>query len=342
MNNILLLFLLLIGIAGVLNGFFLFFYIYFGYSKKNPANKYLAFLVLLLTVRMAKSILSSIIPVNFLVIHIGLAAFASVGPMLFFYLRKSMNPKLSFYGVEFLHFIPSFIVLSSGLLPYPQNDPIWDLRYNLIMVQIMAYLVLSSHYFFKIKNNHMVLPYKNNWYLFIISSVALIWMSYAITWWIGLLPYLSGTFLFCLFIYTLIYLWLNKKQINESFEKYKNSVLNKSDSSALFQKLMRFMKSSKPFLDNEITLSKLASQLETKSHLLSQIINENFNTNFFDFINSYRIDEVKERLVSPAFAKLTIAAIAYDCGFNSISSFNSAFKKKEKVSPREYREKHIK
>jgi AraC-like DNA-binding protein len=187
----------------------------------------------------------------------------------------------------------------------------------------------------------MVMPYKISWYTFIIGFVALIWISYGITWWTGLLPYLSGTFLFGLFIYTLIYLWLNKKQINESFEKYKNSILTKSDSLELFQKLMVVIKSSKPFLDNEISLSKLASQLETKPHLLSQAINENFNTNFFDFINSCRIDEVKARLVSPEFTKLTIAAIAYDCGFNSISSFNSAFKKKEKVSPSSFRANYL-
>lgn len=332
--------LIIIGITGVLNGFFLFFYLYFGYSKKNPANKYLAFLVLFLTVRMAKSILTSIVPVHFIVIHIGLAAFVCVGPELLFYIRKSVNPKLMFSGIEYLHYIPGLLVLCCVFLPYPPNDPKWDIRYNLIMFQILGYLIYTAWYFHRKGEHSLIMPYKTGWYRFIIGSVALIWLSYGITWWIGILPYLSGTFLFGLFIYILIYLWLNKKQINESFERYKNSILSKTDSLALYQKLTVVMKSSKPFLNNEISLSKLASQLETKPHLLSQVINENFNTNFFDFINSCRIEEVKERLTSPEFAKLTIAAIAYDCGFNSISSFNSAFKKKEKINPREYRDKH--
>jgi AraC-like DNA-binding protein len=208
------------------------------------------------------------------------------------------------------------------------------------MLQILGYLIITAHYFIRKRDHSLIMPYKTGWYRFIIGSVALIWLSYGITWWTGVLPYLSGTFLFCLFIYILIYLWLNKKQINESFEKYKNSILTKSDSIALFQKLTVLMKSSKPFLNNEISISKLASLLDTRPHLLSQVINENFNTNYFEFINSCRIDEVKQRLISAEFANLTIAAIAYDCGFNSISSFNSAFRKKEKISPREFREKH--
>jgi AraC-like DNA-binding protein len=227
------------------------------------------------------------------------------------------------------------------LLPYPPDDPIWNIRYNLIMFQIFTYLLFTGYYFFRERDPSLIMPYKIGWYKFVIGSVALIWLSYAITWWIGILPYLSGTFIFCLFIYILIYLWLNKKQINESFEKYRNSILTKSDSLALFQKLSVVMKNTKPFLDNGISLSKLAFQLETKPHLLSQVINENFNTNFFDFINSCRIDEIKERLISPEYLKFTIAAIAYDCGFNSISSFNSAFKKKEKISPRKYREEYL-
>ncbi len=340
MINILMISLLLIGITGVLNGFFLFFYLFFGYSKKNPADKYLAFLVLFITVRMAKSIIASIVPVDFIVIHTGLAAFACVGPVLLLYISKSINPQRTFTKIKSLHFAPAILVLSSAFLPYPQNDPVWDIRYNLIMIQIAVYIFLAGYHFRKKKDSSLILPHPDKWYLFVIGAVALIWLSYGITWWTGVLPYLSATVLFCLFVYMLFFLWRKKNQINESFEKYRNSILTKPESQALFQKLMTVMINTKPFLDNDITLSKLALQLETKPYLLSQVINENFYTNFFDFINAYRVDEVKVRLISPEYTKLTIAAIAYDCGFNSISSFNSAFKKKEKVSPRKYREEN--
>lgn len=338
MEKLIFLILVLIGITGVLNGFFLFFYLLIVYSKKNPAEKYLAFLVLFLTIRMAKSIIASLTPVNFIIIHIGLAAFISIGPMLLLYIRKSINPQLTISVIDVLHFVPAVLVMSCIFLPYPQSDPVWNTRYDLIMLHILTYLVLTISYFLR-KEDSKILPYKKEWYIFLIGAIALIWLSYGITWWIGILPYLSGTFLFCLFVYMILFLWLRKKRINDSFERYKNSILSKADSIALFQKLIVVMEKSKPFLDNKISLSKLASLLDTKSHFLSQVINENQNKSFFDFINSYRIDEIKERLVSSKYSNLTIAAIAYDCGFNSISSFNSAFRKIVKQSPSEFREK---
>ncbi len=181
-------------------------------------------------------------------------------------------------------------------LPYSQDDPIWNLRYNLIMFHILVYIALTSLYFYRKKDNHTSLPYKKSWYIFLICSVSLIWLSYGITWWIGILPYLSATFLFCIFIYMILYLSLKRKQLNESFEKYRKSLLSREDSLALSRKIAALMETSKPFLENEITLSKLACQVDTKPHLLSQAINENFSMNFFDFINSYRIEEIKERL----------------------------------------------
>jgi hypothetical protein len=60
---------------------------------------------------MAKSIISSIMPVSFIIIHIGLASFVSIGPMLFLYIRKSLDPRMKVSGIESLHFIPAFLVM---------------------------------------------------------------------------------------------------------------------------------------------------------------------------------------------------------------------------------------
>jgi len=70
---------------------------------------------------------------------------------------------------------------------------------------------------------------------------------------------------------------------------------------------------------------------------LSQIINERCGKNFTDFINSYRLIEAKKKLSSKEYKHLTIMSIAQECGFNSISSFNTAFKKQNHCTPSQLR-----
>ena len=97
------------------------------------------------------------------------------------------------------------------------------------------------------------------------------------------------------------------------------------------------MSEKKPYLENELTLAKLAEMLSVPQHHLSQILNEKLNQNFFDFVNNYRIQEAKKLLVSPDGGLLTILAIAEEVGFNSKSAFNNAFKKVTNTTPSEFR-----
>lgn len=96
------------------------------------------------------------------------------------------------------------------------------------------------------------------------------------------------------------------------------------------------MDAKKPYLNMYLNLSELAESLNTYPHYLTQILNTIFYQNFYDFINSYRTDEAKNELINPHNNNLTILAIAYNCGFNSKSSFNRIFKQKTGVTPSEY------
>ena len=96
------------------------------------------------------------------------------------------------------------------------------------------------------------------------------------------------------------------------------------------------MENEKPYLDSKLSLKQLAAFLELSTNHTSQIINENLNKNFFDFVNDYRINEVKKCLSDSKFSQYTLLAIAYECGFNSKSSFNSLFKIKTGLTPSEY------
>jgi len=92
-------------------------------------------------------------------------------------------------------------------------------------------------------------------------------------------------------------------------------------------KLLAYMENQKPYLEPELTLSELAKQLNTNTSVLSKVINDGTGRNFNDFINSYRVQEVINKLKAGEHETQTLLGIAYDSGFNSKATFNRAFKK---------------
>ena len=130
---------------------------------------------------------------------------------------------------------------------------------------------------------------------------------------------------------------VNQTEPNVDTSKYKNSPLTQDLSLAILDEIKQTMAVEKPYLDSQISLPELADKLGISVHYLSQTINEQLNQNFFDFINSYRIEEAKRRLASPECQKQSVLTIAMDAGFNSKSSFYNAFKKHMLMTPTQYR-----
>jgi AraC-like DNA-binding protein len=120
-------------------------------------------------------------------------------------------------------------------------------------------------------------------------------------------------------------------------KKYQRSTLKETEARLHFNNLLVKVSEEKLYLDPNLTLGKLAGMLCILPLHLSQIINDRCKQNFSDFINSYRIEEAKEKLASQKYEHLTIACIARESGFNSISSFNTAFKKKYNITPSQFR-----
>ena len=127
-----------------------------------------------------------------------------------------------------------------------------------------------------------------------------------------------------------------------SVRKYLKSGLDNDEKKLLLMQLNNYMNTQKPYLDPELNLKTLSDQLKTSPHKLSQIINESLNKNFFDFINEYRVEEMKKILLDPNYQKYSITPLAYECGFNSISAFYNIFKKQTSKTPAEYRKTYIK
>ncbi|MBM3437307.1 MAG: helix-turn-helix transcriptional regulator, partial [Bacteroidetes bacterium] len=100
--------------------------------------------------------------------------------------------------------------------------------------------------------------------------------------------------------------------------------------------LVRLMQHEKVYLDETLTLNKLSEQLEILPNYLSQVINERFDKNFYDFVNSYRIEEFKILVQRADNRNKTLLALALDSGFTSKTSFNNFFKKLTGKTPTEY------
>lgn len=100
--------------------------------------------------------------------------------------------------------------------------------------------------------------------------------------------------------------------------------------------LNQLMHKEKPYLDEDLTLASLSGMLAVPDKKLSTLLNQNMGICFYDYINGYRVEEVKERLAMPDATKYTLLAIAFECGFKSKSSFNRIFKSSTRLAPSEY------
>jgi len=101
-------------------------------------------------------------------------------------------------------------------------------------------------------------------------------------------------------------------------------------------KIEQLVIEQKLYLEPELSLSALATKLKTNTSVLSAAINQNFGKNFNDFVNAYRVEEVKRLLKDPSNTHLSLLGVALECGFNSKSTFNRAFKKFTGQSPKEF------
>jgi AraC-like DNA-binding protein len=134
---------------------------------------------------------------------------------------------------------------------------------------------------------------------------------------------------------------LEQSHTEPAKKKYEKSVLDLAIAEAAMPKLVQYMETEKPYLDSNLSLAQLANAVSLSTHHLSQLLNERQNQNFFDFVNQYRIEEIKRKLLHPAFAHVKIEEIAFETGFNSKSAFNTAFKKFTGTTPSEYRKQSV-
>ena len=115
-------------------------------------------------------------------------------------------------------------------------------------------------------------------------------------------------------------------------------VFSEEEIAALKLKLDEILNEKKPYLNESLSLSELAKELGITDKKLSELLNQHLQTNFYNFINTYRVSEVKKKLIEDTDKKYTLLSIAYECGFQSKTSFNRVFKQKTGMSPSKFRQ----
>lgn len=321
-------------ILGIVNSFILVIYALVTKKGNRKANIIFAFFILMLTLRISKSILLTFSDgLHDFLITIGLSGFAAIGPVYFFFVDAFTNSRFIFRWQQIIHLLPAIIItLLWVYIDDIRSDYfIWKIFYRSILLQYMIYLVLA------IKNTRTsTIIYTGKKQLNIISAFLLsIWFAYLMND-VAKLPYISGAILYSVLIYFSLIIIVNKGYIiNLSVPKYKNTGLSLSEKERILILLDELFEEERIYSDNIISLGKLAKRIRTTNHALSQVINESKNKTFFELLGYYRIKAAKELLKNSKTAK--IADIAFDVGYNSLSAFNAAFKKETQTTPTNYR-----
>jgi AraC-like DNA-binding protein len=125
-------------------------------------------------------------------------------------------------------------------------------------------------------------------------------------------------------------------EISKSEHRYQKSSLDELTMTEYEQRLKQFMLKTKIYLNSELSLETLSVQVKIPKHHLTQVLNDRFKKNFYHFINEHRIEEAIGKLKHHQ-TEDNILSLAYDCGFNSKSSFNNYFKKVTGTTPSEFR-----
>lgn len=120
-------------------------------------------------------------------------------------------------------------------------------------------------------------------------------------------------------------------------EKYKRSALNDHKIELINKKVTDYLRVKKPYLDPDFNFQMMVDDLNISRQNLSQVINSGQKKNFYKIINEYRINEIKQMIVDPKYNHYSILGLAFECGFNSKTSFNRIFKEETGQTPTEFK-----
>jgi AraC-like DNA-binding protein len=272
-----------------------------------------------------------------------------LNPMLFFYIKAISNADYSSKIKEIVHFIP-FIIITVFVVVLLYGFNI-KLKFNYtrfgIIIHTAIYVPVSIAYlksrrislksFFKIRIKNA-----SDFMKFILVCYIMLWLInvqifaiikfFTFAQWCA---YVSSLYALTVFVIinSIAILVVIKPGIFVIKQKYIRSSLSENAKNTLFNRLLEFMKTRKPYLEPNLSLKELSEMMEVPVKNISQVINEKQNQNFNDFVNTFRIEESLLYLKDKEMQRKTILEILYASGFNSKSSFNLVFKRYTGYTP---------
>ncbi len=191
-----------------------------------------------------------------------------------------------------------------------------DIRWLKTLLHIIFYLVIiwSATIFLA----YLPVPQLANWIKYTMTVLAI-----GFAYWLGMSAYIRQS----------------KMSTGDVLEYNKPPVkiyFSNAEADDYHQQLVALMEVQQLYLNPALKLDFLADKIGISEKLISNLLNQHIGKNFNDFVNEYRVGEAKKKLVNPSFRQFTIASIAFDCGFNSLATFQRCFKQFTGITPSQY------
>jgi AraC-like DNA-binding protein len=344
--------LFFISALGAFNGLILGIYLLFFSRKQKISNYFLGAFLMALSLRIGKSVLfyfnSDLLRVY---LQVGLSACWFIGPFVFYYIKSEKEqikkiPRGWIWSMVSL----AVIILAVGLtFPYQQYPFLWNNYFGrAIYAEWGIFLLLSVielKDLIKKVGQPSQLKSSEKWLIATLAINVIIFICYL---WAMFKyekgVYISGAVIFSIVLYAGALIFLHRRKRGGPFAslpvKYANKKIGTDDAQLMLSRLERVMTEKSTFKNPNLKLHDLASEINVSAHQLSQLLNDSLGKSFTLYINEYRIEEACRILSTPE--NLTIEAIGEEVGFNSKSTFFSAFKKLKGTTPAIYQQSLVK
>ncbi|HAD11388.1 MAG TPA: AraC family transcriptional regulator [Saprospirales bacterium] len=292
-------------------------------------------------------------------------------PLVFFYLKSQFNIGFTFKRKDALHALPFLIYCLYHLLVFAQGPTFvnqWletvhqplelDLVYAFVLFCAQLYYFISAYRLYReyqiwiptefSDTDTVSFSWFRNFLLAYLAGNLMSWIMFLVDLWLRLdfwHDWWDELFLAGLIYYLSIagYAQLQPRKIQFTAKESssepvpaRQEKLSEPELLSWKNRIEKLMQEDQLFLEPELTLSDIAQRLGTNISLLSSVVNNAFGKNFNDYVNTYRVALVKDRLKDPAFQHYSLLGIGLECGFNSKSTFNRVFKKITGYAPGDY------